>query len=375
MPLQTPMRSKGPLTQAEGPRRARGGLFRRAVRSLLVHPRVLEWAASKSAGNATILMMHRFTSEADGSGSLAIPDLTRHLQWLRGEDFNLVSLGWLISALREGASIPPKTVAMTVDDGYEDFGRLALPVFQYFRCPVTVFLVTDFIDRRAWLWWDSIEYLIRETRHAACRFELRGRLYDFSWHSLREKASVAQSISSVVKWTTSNERQEIVTSLADRLEVTLPRETVPSFSPLTWDAIRAAESELVSFGPHSTTHPILSMETAAVAREEVLGAWHRVRAELQAPLPCFCFPNGDLRSFGRREMDLVREAGMTAAVSTVGDYVSQASAPTGGAASTLLLPRIQIESEFDRFAQVVTGLDRLKWRITGLRPRQPDFSA
>ena len=60
------------------------------------------------------------------------------------------------AALHGGEPLPPKAVAITVDDGYRDFLLRAYPVFHEFEIPATVFLVSDFIDGTGMLWWDRL---------------------------------------------------------------------------------------------------------------------------------------------------------------------------------------------------------------------------
>ena len=55
----------------------------------------------------------------------------------------------------------PEEVALTVDDAYEDFYRIALPEFEARRLPVALYVPTDFVDQRSWLWPDRLLYLIR----------------------------------------------------------------------------------------------------------------------------------------------------------------------------------------------------------------------
>jgi peptidoglycan/xylan/chitin deacetylase (PgdA/CDA1 family) len=67
--------------------------------------------------------------------------------------------------LSQAGPLPEHAVAITVDDGYRDFLAHAHPVFSKYEIPVTVFPVSDFLDKRTWLWWDQVEYLFKQTQH------------------------------------------------------------------------------------------------------------------------------------------------------------------------------------------------------------------
>src|SRR5438045_3762339 len=74
--------------------------------------------------------------------------------------------------LREGFSLPPNAVAVTVDDGNRDFLINGFPVFQAYNIPVTVYLVSGFLDQKLWLWWDKIIYLMEQTRQPSFKMAL-----------------------------------------------------------------------------------------------------------------------------------------------------------------------------------------------------------
>jgi peptidoglycan/xylan/chitin deacetylase (PgdA/CDA1 family) len=65
----------------------------------------------------------------------------RQMQWLKGSGCNIISLDEL-TRYRAAGQIPPGTVAITFDDGYEDNCTNAFPVLQRYRIPATIFVTT-----------------------------------------------------------------------------------------------------------------------------------------------------------------------------------------------------------------------------------------
>src|SRR4051812_10151784 len=96
-------------------------------------------------------MYHRFPADPVG--------LSAQCEYIR-RHYTPVPLRLLARASRE---LPPNSVAITVDDGYEDFAAHAWPVFRRFEIPATVYLVSEFLDRRLWIWTDQLRYLIEHT--------------------------------------------------------------------------------------------------------------------------------------------------------------------------------------------------------------------
>src|ERR1700737_2397091 len=94
-----------------------------------------------------ILAFHRFP--ADHSY------LENHCAYLR-QYYIPVALETISSHVRGGPPVPANAFTITVDDGYLDFYLHAYPVLKKYGIPATVFLMTDFVDRRTWPWWDRV---------------------------------------------------------------------------------------------------------------------------------------------------------------------------------------------------------------------------
>ncbi len=329
--------------------------IKRLALKVLTHPTVLRGVERTSRGTAAVLTLHRF--RAFGRPGHDLTRLARNLAWLRRRRYNLVPLSALVERLREGAPLPRQTVAFTVDDGYACFAEVAASIFAAFDCPVTVFLITGFLDGDRWMWWDRVRYAIDGSpRRDVPVAELDG-LGTLRWASPADRHTAARRVIARFKELPTADRERWQTELETRLEVALPDSPPDEIRPMTWHEVRRlATSGGVAFGPHTVTHPILSRSDPEGSRREVQESWARLQAELRAPLPVFCWPNGDRESFGAREEGFAREAGLIAAVSTMQDSVTPASWRTGPYA----LPRYAYQENETDFAQVVSGLERLK---------------
>ncbi len=86
----------------------------------------------------------------DNSGSVIStgPETFRkQMQILADADFNVVSLKTLGKSLLENAALPPKTIVLTFDDGFQNFYTTAFPVLNEYNFPATVFLITDYCGK------------------------------------------------------------------------------------------------------------------------------------------------------------------------------------------------------------------------------------
>ena len=71
--------------------------------------------------------------------------LERRLRILKDGGFNVIELGEGLKGLRAG-TLPPRSVAITFDDGTYDFYAQAYPLLKKFGFPVTVYQTTYYMD-------------------------------------------------------------------------------------------------------------------------------------------------------------------------------------------------------------------------------------
>ncbi len=96
---------------------------------------------------AVVLLYHRVGGRSKLAVDLPLPLFEAQVDELAGTGA-LVTLDSLLTALARGdaASAPP--VALTFDDGTADFADVALPVLRRAGAPATLYVATDFVDRR-----------------------------------------------------------------------------------------------------------------------------------------------------------------------------------------------------------------------------------
>jgi peptidoglycan/xylan/chitin deacetylase (PgdA/CDA1 family) len=253
-----------------------------------------------------ILMYHRFS---DG------PALARQCAHIR-KYYRPISMSSVAEWLDAGRSAEPYSAAVTVDDGYRDFLEVAHPIFSSYGIPVTVYLVSDFMDGKSWLWFDRVVYAFEHARVASAAIALPGgRVVHYKLDSAGARREAGYRLAVEATNLGQAERLQLVSELPKLLNADVPAKAPPEYRPLSWDEVRSLAAGGVEFGAHTRTHPILSaVPDAEQLRDEIAGSKARIEAELGRPVEHFCYPNGRTADIGPAAVEAVRNAGFRTAV-------------------------------------------------------------
>lgn len=111
-----------------------------------------------------VLMYHSVNPKSDkGMYRLIVEPRTfqKQMQFLKSHQYNVVSLETVGRMIKDKEKIPPKTVAITFDDGYKDNYTYAFEVLKKFGFPATIFVIYDEVGRSQGdrLSWDEIKQM------------------------------------------------------------------------------------------------------------------------------------------------------------------------------------------------------------------------
>lgn len=99
---------------------------------------------------APILMYHDIDSQHD---ILSVPpeDLNRHMKFLRDRYYNVIKLSELVDSMSYNKKIPPKTVAITFDDGRDNNYTNAYPILKKYNIPAMMFVIPGHCGKAGYL--------------------------------------------------------------------------------------------------------------------------------------------------------------------------------------------------------------------------------
>ena len=219
-------------------------------------------------------------------------------------EFDFLSLDQLAEMIRSGETNRRPFVAFTIDDGYLDNYTNALPVFEKYDVPFAIFVATDFVDKKAILWWDSIENLIM-THESVTTSD--GKTYPCKSFQQR--------------WDTFRYLRERVLNLDQScleqgLEEMFAHYEIDWYEPIqqkgmTWSQIMTlANHPLCTIGGHTVSHPSLKKLSNEEAEQEIREGIERIAQAIQQPVRFFAYPYGTPHEIGEREFRLIEGLGI-----------------------------------------------------------------
>ena len=116
---------------------------------------------AKPASGARVLLYHRFGPKVADSMTVTTPVFASHLDYLKTKGYTVVPLRNLVNAfLRKGPALPPRSVALVVDDGHISVYTDMLLLVRKYRYPVTLFIYPSAISNASYaMTWDQLREL------------------------------------------------------------------------------------------------------------------------------------------------------------------------------------------------------------------------
>jgi peptidoglycan/xylan/chitin deacetylase (PgdA/CDA1 family) len=252
----------------------------------------LERTESRRSNVLRILAYHRIghpeaeSERADPTLFSATPEqFAEQMQYL-ADHYAVLSVDDLLAALDSGRALPPRSVMITFDDGYRDFGEHAWPVLKRLGLPAVLFVPTAYLTNgQNRFWWDELYGAVFQTE--ARELSLPGVGF-WPMQNAVQRSQVFLQVKSYLK--TLNHRQTL--TAVDQILQTLEVEPQAGAALLGWEDVRRMSQEGLTVGPHTRTHPLLSRITLQEARQEIAGSQQDILDQVGRAWPVFAYPSG-----------------------------------------------------------------------------------
>ncbi len=294
-----------------------------------------------------ILTYHRFSADKVDHKTSA-QTFAEHVCYLQ-KHYEIVPLKRLAEAVASGSG-SAKLAAITIDDGHHDAYKIAYPILREYHAPATLFVVTDFLDGKTWMWTDKIRFITMKTAFDELNLLVNGRRCQMILSCTESRYEAASRLNSQLKKLPDGAKESEIARIADTLKVEIPELPPDEFAPITWEQARELDANGVSIGSHTVTHPILTNVDNDRLDFELSTSRLRIRAMLGHEADAFCYPNGN---FNARVKEAVKHAGYHCAVITRHGFNDKST-------DLFALHRFHDEPDLAHFVQTTSGFEAVK---------------
>ncbi|MDZ7289558.1 MAG: polysaccharide deacetylase family protein [candidate division KSB1 bacterium] len=254
---------------------------------------------------------------------ISLRDFERHVRYFTRR-YRVISLDELVTAMRNGKSLPRNAVIFTFDDGYADNFHAAETLRRY-NASGTFYVTVSCIDRTEPLWLFEANYLILKTTHQRLHLQFGDHQIELSLSDVEKKKSAIREVIRIIK---SNNRA-VRETIREQLRLQLADGEYHAAADrvmLTWDQVRQMLRDGMIIGSHTMTHLNLPNAEASDAQQEIALCREVLETKLGIPIRHFSVPNsGPYPYYNEQIKQMVIESGYLSAVTSAHGFVGPGS--------------------------------------------------
>jgi len=339
-----------------------GKLLKNIGLSLFLFFRLHQLFRYLNKDKALILMYHGFTDKSNSNGFKDIENI--HLDINKFESqvkyltshFNVIHLETIVDCLEKKKPFPPRSVAITIDDGYESNYNLAFGVLKKYNCPAIIFLTTDFVNENKMLWTDRLSVLIKKLHTTEFVFSNNGHSINEKINTKKDKIFLYKKLKKILKNVDQVERDKLLDNMIKKhaLEIR-PSDFLETNLPLNWEQVKEMlQSKLITFGGHTCSHPILGKLSDEKAFVEISESKKIIEQKTGEKCDIFCYPNGQPGDYTETTKKILRDTGFRCSLTTVQSFVTSKS-------DIFELERIYVSNK-DTLPQFIMSLSGMRFK-------------
>jgi peptidoglycan/xylan/chitin deacetylase (PgdA/CDA1 family) len=208
------------------------------------------------------------------------------INWLIRNNFTFLTQGDIIDISESKLEFPKGAVIVTVDDGWQSNVDNIAAIAEKYNVPVTIFVSTEPVINGNY-WWPYVSYATKAK---------------ITTHTVESLKKLPNSI-----------REGIVTGIREKIHLQRQAMTVNELKTI-------ANSNFVSIGGHTVTHPILPNCDNKIVYDELKNSKQIIESWINKEVDSFAYPNGD---YNLREINYLMELGYKVAYTTKADHLTK----------------------------------------------------
>jgi len=294
----------------------------------------------------SILMFHRVVQVVKIPGIEISEAMFKDIiVYLQNKGYEFISIDTMHKYLLNNKFKHRKYIVLTFDDGYKDNYTFVYPYLLEKKIPFTIYVATDFIDKKSTLWWYLLfDYLKQE------REQDSGHIIDVKHTRYKELAKQIRTLN-------IDQKHEFFSKVFIQNGISLDKYL--DLYTLNWnDILEMSDSGYVTIGAHTVAHQNLKNLNIDQVHEEVSASKQIIEERLNGLVRHFAYPYGGYKEAGSREYEALETYDFDTSVTTIEDNIRYKHKH-----QLSYLPRIPISGEMknmNEFAVRLSGIYSLK---------------
>lgn len=254
----------------------------------------------------TVFMLHRVVAERSVINDNRLLEITpgfleATILKYKNKGYEFVSLDSMLEKQKTYSDKP--YVCFTFDDGYRDNLSVALPLFEKYQIPFAIYITTDFIDQKSFLWWYVLEAIVNQNETVSlsngttylCRTsDEKNEVFHLIKRELQKHSMVSEQL------------------FYQYLDESYQAGTYEQPEMLNWEEVRLLQNNpLCTIASHGVTHSSLNLLADDVLNYELSESKKRIEERTGVLVHHFAYPYGDMN---KKVAEAVKNAGYLSAV-------------------------------------------------------------
>ncbi len=235
------------------------------------------------------------------------------------DKYNVISIEEYCNARQLNKQLPNNSLIITFDDGCKNLTTRAFPHLKRKGFPASIFLTTKPTTTGQLHWFDKLSVLWEQ-----CENNNEPLITPHTTLTTRQEF---ERWKEHLKTLPHTQALAIVEQLTKKNVLKLTPQQREAYKPLSWNDVRKTQSDILTYHPHTHTHPILSRLSPREQEQEITISINLVEKYTGITPTIFAYPNGRKQDYTNDTITILKRHGITNALTTIPQLATPRSPP------------------------------------------------
>jgi len=221
-----------------------------------------------------------------------------------------LSMDEIVDYCKTNDPFPPRSFAITFDDGYENNFSIAAPILNQYEIPATFYITTDFVDNNHMTWIDRIEYCLENTSKG--RLTLPWNQKEYIFYNDLDKIKILDIIRKYAKRDRLINLDDLVNSVFYQCNIAeIKSNKDPLDLKMSWEKVKELnENEKFIIGGHGHTHKNLAFLSKNELNTEIETSIKLIEKNIGLKIIHYSYPEGLSFCYSDRVIKTLKKYGI-----------------------------------------------------------------